>query len=334
MNVKRPDRIYKSDRLNYIVDRMRVRQDITPAALAEELRVSERTVYRDLLSLERGQALKKRYSRREGRYLLENELHLPPLTLTPSEALALYTAASNPSLIAENSLAADLRAGLDKIGNALLPHPGGGPDGNAERATYGSLNLTVESIQRPMMEMIRRALRSNRKIRLRYWSSAGDGERQLAVAPYDLRFMHGGWYLLALSEEYGGVRPFKLGRIRAVEILPERFRFPRRFSADDLFAKAWETHGGKEEEVEVRIRFAPAMAAHVMESSGRQFATMEKQADNSLVCTCLTHSFKDLTWWALSYGASAEVLSPPELRAQFVQIAKEMTLLYTDWPAK
>src|SRR5579862_9291226 len=86
MNNKHPDRVYKNERLNYIVGRMRVRQDITPAQLAQELHVSERTIYRDLRLLEKGQqAFKKRYSRREGRYLLETELSLPPLNLTPSE---------------------------------------------------------------------------------------------------------------------------------------------------------------------------------------------------------------------------------------------------------
>src|SRR5690242_7783753 len=60
MNVKHPDRLYKSDRLNYIVSRMRLNQDITPTKLAEELHVSERTIYRDLRFLEKGNALKKR----------------------------------------------------------------------------------------------------------------------------------------------------------------------------------------------------------------------------------------------------------------------------------
>src|SRR5579862_6312292 len=121
MNAKHPDRLYKSDRLNYIVNRMRLRQDITPAMLAAELHVSERTIYRDLRYLETGNALKKRYSRREGRYMLETELHLTPLTFTPSEALALFNAASNPALSQDNFYAPDLRSALAKIVAALSP---------------------------------------------------------------------------------------------------------------------------------------------------------------------------------------------------------------------
>src|SRR5262249_1669134 len=146
------------------VNRMRVRQDITPAKLAAELHVSERTIYRDLRFLEKGQSLKKRYSRREGRYMLETELHLQPLILTPSEALALYSAASNPALSGDNILAADLRSGLSKIGSALMPDPNRSTELRDARSADGSLGLTFESIQRPVMEMIRRAMRSNRKV--------------------------------------------------------------------------------------------------------------------------------------------------------------------------
>src|SRR5579859_6890337 len=123
MNVKHPNRLYKSDRLNHIVSRMRLNQDITPAKLAQELHVSERTIYRDLRFLETGNALRKRYSRREGRYMLETELHLPPLTLTPSEALALFTAAANPALSKDNFYAPDLRSALAKVAAALSPAP-------------------------------------------------------------------------------------------------------------------------------------------------------------------------------------------------------------------
>ena len=115
MNSKYTDRLFRSDRLDYIVNRMRLRQDITPSMLAAELQVSERTVYRDLRSLQQGNTLKKRYSRREGRYMLETELRLPPVTLTSLEALALITAAANPALSRANIFAEDLRSALTKL---------------------------------------------------------------------------------------------------------------------------------------------------------------------------------------------------------------------------
>jgi predicted DNA-binding transcriptional regulator YafY len=332
MNVKNPDRLTKADRLNYIISRMRASQDITPSRLAEELHVSERTVYRDLRSLERKQTLKKRYSRREGRYVFENELTLTPLTLTPSEALALYTSASNPALASDNFFASDLRSGLAKISALLTPEAGKEVGTLEGRVTVAPLTKATASIQQPHMERVRRAMRSNRKLRIRYWSASSDSERTLIVSPYDLRFMRNNWYLLANSEEHGEVRTFKMSRIRTVEILSDRFRYPRHFSADAYFARAWETFGGTDEEITVRIRFSPQVAALVVDSKGRQFETMETLPDGSLVATAVVNSVKEITWWVLSYGSAAEILSPPELRAAFAQIASEMASLYTSAP--
>lgn len=334
MNKKDPDRLAKSERMHYIVSRMRVQQDITPAVLAEELHVSERTVYRDMRSLERGQALKKRYSRREGRYVLETEPTLPPMVLTPSEALALYTAASNPALAKDNFFSTDLRAALSKISQTLAPDAAKEVSALEGRINVAPLALVTDNLQRPLMEKIRRAMRTNRRVRIYYWSASSDTERSLTVAPYDLRLMRHSWYLMALSQEHGEVRTFKVSRIRAAEILPERFRFPRRFSAETYFAKAWEMFGGSDEEITVEVRFAPRVARIVEDSRGARFASMEILPDNSLLCKAVVNSLKEIAWWILSYGSAAEVISPPELRTVFAQTAREMAALYASVPAE
>ena len=369
MNVKKSDRLYKSDRLSYIANRMRVCQDITPTMLAEELHISERTVYRDLRNLEKGNSLQKRYSRREGRYLLEGELNLPPLTLTPSEALALFTSASNPALAHDNFFAADLRSGLKKVAHLLTSgsqatgaqaqtsaagaENDGQPENEARAEDHRSANsqspadspaadtqeapihlgLTSHSIQRPLLETIRRAMRSNRKLHLMYWSPATDSEKTLLVSPYHLREVSQHWYLLANSEEHGAIRTFKISRVRKAEMAEDRFRFPRGFSADTFFERAWQANGSHDDAINVVARFAPSVANLVHGSRGHQFSEMVYESDGSLVCTVAVNSLKEISWWILSYGSRAEVLSPPELRAQFAQVAQELTSRYAQPPA-
>src|SRR5579871_2196547 len=192
MNAKNVERPFKNERLNYIVSRMHARHDITPADLASELKVSERTIYRDLRSLEKGQSLKKRYSRREGRYLLETELTLSPLTLTASEALALQSAAPIPALLDNSFLADDLRSALCKIDAGLTPVAA--QERTGEVAAGAPLS---ENLQRPTLEMIRQAIRSNSRIRIRYRFPESESEQTLDVTPYDLRYHAGHWYLLA-----------------------------------------------------------------------------------------------------------------------------------------
>ena len=328
MNAKNPDRRLKSERLNYIVNRMRVHTEITPNLLAEELKVSERTIYRDLRSLEKGQSLAKRYSRSEGRYLLEQELVLPALAFTPSEALALYAAAANPALTDNNFLASDLRNSLTKLSRVLSPDA---DEKHPVSLSIPPFSLTRDGIERPLIERLRRAMRSNRKVRVRYWACADNLEHKLLIAPYEVFQQDNRWYLMGNSEEAGGVRLFLLNCMRGAEITTEKFRYPRRYNADALKQNAVEPFGG-DACLEIRIYFRPSAVPLVIESRGQQFSAMETLPDGSLICTAAVSNARELLWWVLSYGTDAEVLSPPEVRKEFAEIAQTLVTVYSKEP--
>ncbi len=328
MNTKRPENMSRPERLNFIVNRMRVQQDITPTILSDELQVSVRTIYRDLRYLQRGKSLHKRYSRKEGRYVFEQEMDIPPLSLTPSEALSLFYSACNPALSSDNFASRDLRGALTKIRTSLTPKPSGE---NTEQVAIPvtEVGYSAESVQRPTIEMIRRAMRTNRKIGIKYWSSATDTERHIIVSPFVLEEMNGHLYLAGKSEEEGEIRAFKTVRIRAVELLSESFRFPRHFVANNVFEKAWEAYDNQDEEVEVKVRFAASVSSLITDTPCRQFTSIQREPDGHLVYTTTVNSLKEIAWWIFSFGANAEVISPPVLREQFAKQISTLNNRYT-----
>ena len=330
MNVKHLDRHSKSERLNYILSQMRGPNEITPARLAGELGVSQRTVYRDLLSLEKGQTLKKRYSRSEGRYHLEMELTLPPVTLTPAEAFALFAAASNPATDESCFFAPELQIGLQKISASLTQKP---PHPAAETlevpSSIAPFSLSEETLRRPMIENIRKAQRGNYKILLQCWKEEEQRLCPFTVTPYLLVEKDGRWYLLAQSEELSGVRLFRMDSIRQVKNLPARFRLPRRFNPEAAFAKAWAERRIIGAETTLKLRFSAKVAQAIIRTRGKQFLSMETLPDGSLVCAVCLSRRNELNWWILSYGSSAEVLSPPELREEFARITRTMADCYS-----
>ena len=330
MNVKQLDRHSKSDRLSYILSQMRGPDEITPARLAEELAVSQRTIYRDLLTLEKGQTLKKRYSRREGRYLLETELSLPPLNLTPAEAFAVFSASANPSVEDACAFAPELRHGLQKISDSLTQKSAAEFDRQDNPLSVAPFSLPEETLHRPNMEIIRRAQRGNYKLLLQCWIDKENSLLPFIVTPYLMREKAGRWHLLGQCEEIGGVRLFRMDSIRQVEILPDRFRLPRRFNPEETFAKAWDNQDVIGGEVTIKLRFAAKVARAVISTRGQQFLTMETLPDGSLVCTVQLSRRHELNWWILSYGSSAEVLSPQEMRSEFAQMTREMAECYSE----
>ena len=330
MNVKQLDRHSKSDRLSYILSQMRGPDEITPARLAEELAVSQRTIYRDLLALEKGQTLKKRYSRSEGRYLLETELALPPLTLTPAEAYAVFSASANPSVEDACAFAPELRHGLQKISDSLNQNSASAPNAPDNPLSIAPFSLPEETLHRANMDIIRRAQRGNYKILLQCWIDSENRLRPFTVTPYLLREKAGRWHLLAQCEEAGGIRLFRMDSIRQVDTTPDRFRLPRRFDVEEVFAKAWENQAVIGGEITIKLRFAAKVARAVISTRGQQFLTMETMPDGSLVCTVQLSRRQELNWWILSYGSSAEVLSPQEMRSEFAQLTRDMAECYSE----
>ncbi len=326
MNEEVVDRRFRSSRLSYIMERLRSDDCPTPSRLAEELQVSERTIYRYLRSLEKGQSLHKQYSRSQGRYLLTDELVLPPLTFTPREAFALHTSASLSALLSGTALAEDLRSAIGKLGKQLTAS-------NDTRIEKSQTTSLLESLQHSTLEMIRSAIQSNRKLRVNYWSATVGSSETLALAPYELRLHESRWYLLACDAE-GIVRPYRVTRLRTLDVLEDKFRFPRKFSADRAFEVAWSSFGDVESDIDVVIRFAPDSALEIAENCAHQFASMEPQADGSLLCTIQVNSFKEIAWWIFCHGNSAEVLSPAQFRSDLAMATLSMAAVYVAQPPR
>ncbi|HEY7819739.1 MAG TPA: HTH domain-containing protein, partial [Vicinamibacteria bacterium] len=108
----------RADRLFQIIQWLRGRRRaVTAAWLAEQLQVSERTVYRDIRDLmASGTPI-------EGEagvgYRLSRDYELPPLMFDPAELEALVLGARLAAAIGDESLVRPARSALSKIEAAL-----------------------------------------------------------------------------------------------------------------------------------------------------------------------------------------------------------------------
>jgi predicted DNA-binding transcriptional regulator YafY len=157
-----------------------------------------------------------------------------------------------------------------------------------------------------------------------------DQEQNLVVSPYELRMVHGEWYLLGYTSLCGQVRVFAVSRIRQLELSQQKFRMPRRHVMETHFAQAWKTFEDTEPFLPLKVRFAYSVADLVRQTRGTRFDSMELQPDGSLICTGKVASLREWTWWLLAFGPAAEVLAPQRLRAEMARSAQEMHLRYAE----
>ncbi|MBN8291344.1 YafY family transcriptional regulator [Rhodobacter sp. NTK016B] len=205
-----------SDRLFQIIQILRrTPRPVTAAAIAEELEVSRRTVYRDITDLI-GRRVPIQGTAGFG-YTLDDDYEMRPLALTPDEAEALALGAQWVRRHPDQALArlaldalSKIRLSLPESSRTVLEQPALGvkPIATAPGAT---LNTTC----------LREAIRRWRVVTFSY--RALDGTISLRhVWPILLGYEDTRCLLIAWCEERDALRHFRLERMSHIEVLERR----------------------------------------------------------------------------------------------------------------
>lgn len=208
----------RADRLFQIIQIMRrARAPITADAIAEELETSKRTVYRDIATL-MGQRVPIRGEAGMG-YVLDQGFDLPPLMLTPDEIEAAVLGAQwvasrgDPSLArAAQDLIAKIGASVPERLRPFVLEPAG-------RAVPGWRTQPPDLLD---MAEVRTAIRSGRKITLRYRDEQ-DRESQRTIWPVTVGYHETVRMLVAWCELRADFRNFRTDRVLDAQFLEDRY---------------------------------------------------------------------------------------------------------------
>jgi predicted DNA-binding transcriptional regulator YafY len=205
----------RADRLFQIIQILRrSAQPITAAAVAAELEVSKRSVYRDIADLI-GQRVPIRGEAGLG-YVLDRDFDMPPLMLTPDEIEAAVLGAQWVAERGDPVLAGAARDLIAKIATAVperlrpfIAEPSVGAPGGRPTAPDG-LDIARTRLW----------IRGGRKIRIRYQDQhAQDSER--TIWPVIIGYAETVRLLAAWCELRQDFRHFRTDRIVAAEFLDD-----------------------------------------------------------------------------------------------------------------
>jgi predicted DNA-binding transcriptional regulator YafY len=207
----------RADRLFQLVQLIRGRRLTTAAFLAQRLEVSERTVYRDVADLQH-QGVPIEGEAGVG-YRLGVGFELPPLMFTQDEASALVAAARLAQSWVDPALARDIEAGLGKILSVLPP----AARVSAEALALYAPALGLDDVMGARLQALREAVQARQKLRLNYRDVSGDASER-TVRPLGCFYWGKVWTLSTWCELRNDFRGFRVDRMDAVEVLPDRFR--------------------------------------------------------------------------------------------------------------
>jgi predicted DNA-binding transcriptional regulator YafY len=301
--------VNRIDRLFAITTHLQARGRIRAVDLARTFEVSTRTIYRDIAALsDSGVPI---VSLPGQGYALSDGYFLPPLVLSVPEATALVLGGRMLSGQASPELAAAANQAVAKIIAVV--------DADTQRRvrevdTTVEVSLAPNTIERFNLEtapiaLLRQAILERRVVSLRYFGRNRGAETTRQVEPLRLSYADGAWYLTAYCRLRSGERAFRLERIEDLRLEPTRFE-PRQVPEGP------ETPG-----IEVVVRFRGDAARWVKERQQWSYVG-DIQTEQGPASRYRPERLDEIASWLFGWGASAEVLAPPELRRRLREEAR------------
>lgn len=210
--------MHRAERLFQLTTLLRNRRTVlTAKQMSEHLRVSERTIYRDIQSLSlSGVPI-------EGEagvgYRLSHRYQLPPLMFDREEVEALLLGARMVSSWGDTEMAIHANQAIQKILAVLPDHL---------RHSDESLPLLVPNIEEVQKfytahsQPMREAIRLRQRVAIDY-VRADDEHSSRTIEPLGMIFWGKVWTLVAWCQLRGDYRTFRLDRIQSILVTDEKF---------------------------------------------------------------------------------------------------------------
>ncbi|MBX3354500.1 MAG: WYL domain-containing transcriptional regulator [Phycisphaeraceae bacterium] len=309
-------------------------RDLRIADAAERYGVSVRTLFRDLRTLKNlGIAFRmvddpRDPSRRS--YRLDDRKILPASRLSLEEAIPLALAGRQLFGKRQIPLLESASGGIERVLDTVSK-PVESDLSKLERRI--SVRLAPRNAARGLGDLFRSvvdAMLRGRQLDAVYKSAydlTPSPPQRFKLDPFALVFRHRAWYMLGRRPDQGRVKLYKLVRFKSLIATSVRFELPAGFDADTHFGHAWSVIRGRPRE-RVEIDFAPDFAGNIADTEWHPTQTVSMRPDGSMRFTCQVDGLDEITWWVLSMGSHARVISPAALARRVAAEAAATTALY------
>lgn len=173
------------------------------------------------------------------------------------------------------------------------------------------------------------AMRESKCLTIIYQSFWKEEAKVITLEPYFIKVFKQRWYLTARSSAHEELRTYALDRIQDLHISAQKFKMPKDFDAEEIYATAYGIVIGNEEKVE-RIEI------NVYNNQAKYFRSLplhssQREVETSEYCTVFEYYLKptyDFVQELLLHGPDVEVIHPNSLRQLMEQRIEEMAELY------
>jgi len=267
--------VNRFDRVTALLLLLQTRSVVTAGFLSEHFGVTERTIYRDIRTLENAGV--PIGSEAGVGYFLERGYRLPPVSFTLDEATALLLGEKLVATSLDANSKADFNQALNKV-RAVMDSSDKDAitslDANIEALPTGE-QFPTEDADKPgdlWLRECRSALAQRQVVNISYHTPSGDEPVKRHIEPIGLFYYSWHWHLIAwcrLREDY---RDFRTDRILSFSPTAERFTQHSRLTLKQYLAEQPE----QRELLEVEVIFN-AVAARFVDEQRYLFGFVDEE---------------------------------------------------------
>ncbi len=299
----------KIDRLIAILTTLLQKDKVTAAYLAEKFEVSERTILRDIDTLNRA-GIPIITTQGSGGGIAVSDNYKIDKTLLSSEDL--------------QSILSGLR-GLDSISDTnkyklLIDKLSADTSDTLNIDSHIIIDLSMwdKSAFADKIHLIKNAIENRMKISFRYFSPNGESER--VIEPYHIVFQWSSWYVWGYCINRGDYRMFKLSRMTELECTNEHCE--NRTVPEYTCDKLRHTKG----EIKSIVKFDDSVKWRIIDEFGADFLKYNENGEIEITFTW--SDVPSFYRYILTFGDMAEIISPPEYRREFLELLKKIQKNY------
>jgi predicted DNA-binding transcriptional regulator YafY len=305
---------------------------LTAASLADELEVSERTIYRDLTALSTA-GIPVYCERGPGGGISLIEEYQTRLTgLTPNEVRALFML-NIPSPLLQLGVGLDLRSAMRKLSASLPESRRLEEDLARERIHLDSSWWFQDDGSLPYLSDLKEAIWKNHKVHIKFHSFY-DRRIDQVVNPYGLVAKANVWHLVYAWE--GIPRVVRISKIKELELLNEVFIRPAGFNLA-AFWEDWCREFESQPPLIAEVRISTEMIPQLRYALGDRFPLPNVDLSDSdeegfINLELQFESLPAARTTLLGMGRAVEVLKPEALRKSVADFAQQVIDLYRTDP--
>lgn len=328
----------RADRLLTLLILLQTRGRMPARKLAEELEVSERTIYRDILALSTaGIPVYAERGPGGGCALLESyRTNLTGLNEAEARALFMLTI---PAPLTELGVSKELKTALLKLSAALPASRRKEEERSRQRIYLDSVPWSSEEGPVPHLQTIYQAIWQDRRLHLVYSPRFGTQVERL-VDPYGLVAKTDIWYLVAARKNI--MRVYRIARILEAHLTAEPFERLLDFDLGAYWNQRCTDIESLRPTYPVLVRIAPELIPHLPHYFGDHFharyiqvsppdsggRSLLRSSEGWITLTMIFESLEAARDSLLGLGRAVEVLDPIALRMSLVDFAKQIVAGY------